>query len=334
METVQVGVVDYPGAQQSAILGLIDLFETAGRLAEERGGSLARLRPLRVDSNALRRAPRSALAAVILPPCLGALPSAEATRPLRVWLLRRHASGTRLCSVCAGAFLLAETGLLDGRGATTHWALADAFTQRFPAVRLDTARLIVDEGDVVTAGGVMAWTDLGLRLIERWLGPAVMLATARMFLVDPAGREQRYYNDFAPRLAHGDAPVLRVQQWLATKYADPVSVPQLAGVAVLGERTFLRRFQAATGQTPSHYLQVLRVTQARELLELSSASVDTVATRVGYEDPSAFRKLFQRVVGLGPGEYRKRFALGRAGSAELARRSLRLAAPGRERPEG
>jgi transcriptional regulator GlxA family with amidase domain len=210
--------------------------------------------------------------------------------------------------VCAGAFLLAETGLLAGRPATTHWALREAFAARFPEVRLDTDRLIVDDGDLITAGGVMAWVDLGLRLIERYLGPSVMLATARFFLVDPGGREQRFYSPFAPVLTHGDAAVLKVQRWLQVRGGDRVSLEAMARKAALGERTFLRRFQKATGLTPIVYVQHLRVGKARELLEASDHSIDEIAWQVGYEDTGAFRKVFQRVMGLTPGEYRRRFS--------------------------
>ncbi len=308
-----IGILHYTGAQLAAIHGLRDLFETAARLAGARG---AAARELRVQVLALHgdEPPPAGtpLAALILPPRLDGEPTAAEAAALAPWIRARHREGTRVCSVCAGAFLLAASGLLDGRAATTHWTLAERFAMRFPEVRLDIAKLLIDDGDLLTAGGVMAWTDLGLRLIEQLLGPAVMLATARMFLIDPGEREQRYYSSAAPRLAHGDAAVLRAQQWLAAHFTEPVLMPQLAALAGLGERTFLRRFRAAAGDTPTGYLQQLRVARARELLELSDRPVDAVAWQVGYEDTSAFRRVFQRVVGLAPGAYRQRFAVRQA----------------------
>jgi transcriptional regulator GlxA family with amidase domain len=228
------------------------------------------------------------------------------------WLRTRHSEGALLCSVCVGAFILAETGLLAGRPATTHWALREAFTARFPDVALDTDRLLVDDGDIVTAGGLMAWVDLGLHLVERFLGPVTTLATARYFLIDPGGREQRFYQTFAPTLTHGDASILRAQHHLQAKSAAKVTVPEMAARAGLGERTFQRRFQRATGLKPTEYLQHVRVAKSRVLLERSVDAVDAIAWSVGYEDSGAFRKIFFRVMGLSPAEYRRRFGLGKS----------------------
>lgn len=158
-------------------------------------------------------APQSgaSLAAVILPPTLEPPIESCLAQPWSAWLRDCHERGAILGSVCAGAFLLAESGLLSGRNATTHWAYAEQFRQRFPDVCLDTDQLVIDDGDVITAGGAMAWTDLGLRLIDRFLGTSVMIETARMLLIDPPGREQRYYSVFSPRLKHGDSAILKVQ---------------------------------------------------------------------------------------------------------------------------
>jgi transcriptional regulator GlxA family with amidase domain len=139
-----------------------------------------------------------------------------------------------------------------------------------------------------------------------------MLATARMFLVDSGGREQRYYSCFAPQLTHGDGAILKVQHWLQIRCTEKVSLPRMAAEAGLGERTFLRRFHKATGLKPAQYLQQLRIGKARDLLELEALAIEEIAWRVGYEDAGAFRKLFRRVMGLSPGEYRRRFAVTRS----------------------
>lgn len=307
-KAVRIAVLAYPGAQRASVHGLVDLFETAARLAAASPVALPDLQVQTFSPEECRGRRGSGLAAAILPPRLTGTITKEEAAPLLPWLRARHREGTSLCSVCAGAFLLASTGLLDGRKATTHWALAGAFAAAYPRVRLDADRMLIDEGDVMTAGGVMAWIDLGLRLVERFLTPALMLQTARMFLVDPPGREQSPYAPHTPATAHGDGAVLRAQHWLTERYAGEISMPRLAAASGLGERTLLRRFKAATGDTPTLYLQRLRVGRARELLELSSKPVDDVAWQVGYGDPGAFRKVFQRVVGITPGEYRRRFA--------------------------
>jgi len=304
-KSLLICILRYAGAQAAAVHGLVDLFEAANRLRGARSPQLE----IRVlgDAEGLRE-DREPLAALILPPSLGSGDPEFRGSPWIPWILRCHRSGTLLCSVCAGAFLLAETGLLAGRPATTHWALREAFSRRYPEVLLDTDKLVIEDGDLMTAGGLMAWVDLGLRLIERFLGPTVMLDTARFFLVDPGGREQRFYSTFSPVLTHGDRAVLKAQRWLQGRSGERVTLAEMALRAGLGERTFLRRFQKSTGLTPIEYVQHLRVGKARALLESSDLSIDELAWRVGYEDTGAFRRVFQRILGLSPGEYRRRFS--------------------------
>lgn len=318
---IEIGLLLYPEAQQAAVLGLSDLFAIAGGFAAARRQQSASplhishwrpcsagLQPTRVPHGESPCPGR--LAALVAPPTLSEPIGPEAAAGWVDWLRGHHANGVVLGSVCAGAFLLGETGLLEGRKVTTHWIYADRFQSRFPRALLDADRLVVDDGDIITAGGIMAWTDLGLRLVDRFLGPAVMIETARMLLVDPQGREQRYYSAFSPKLAHGDAAVLKVQHWLQATDAKEVALPTLAGMARLEERTFLRRFQKATGMTTTEYCQRLRVGRARELLHFGRTSIDRIAWEVGYCDPGTFRKVFKRIVGLSPSEYRRRFGAG------------------------
>ena len=164
----------------------------------------------------------------------------------------------------------------------------------------------------------MAWTDLGMRIVDRLLGPTVMVQTGKFLLIDPAGREQRHYSSFAPRLTHGDEAILKVQHWLQSKEGRAVSAGEMARVAGLEDRTFLRRFKAATGLKPIEYAQHLRVGKARELLEFTRRSVDQIAWSVGYEDPAAFRRVFQRVAGLTPAEYRHKFGASSASEQAAA----------------
>jgi len=313
----EIGLLLYPGAQTAAINGLTDLFTVANRLSAERGGEASRA--LRIshwqsdgesgqlervfDTHQIGHAP---LAAVIVPPSLDSEPGGDAFASHVRWITAQHARGAVLCSICSGSFLLAGAGLLNGRTATTHWTHADRLAARFPQVRVDRDKLILDDGDIITAGGVIAWVDLGLRLICRWLGPSVMLATARFFVVD-AGREQRFYCRFAPRLHHGDGAILRTQHWLQLNYAGSLTVAALAACAKLGERTFLRRFRQATGLKPIEYVRHLRMDKAREALEFSALGINEIAWAVGYEDQGAFRKVFRRILGLSPGEYRRHF---------------------------
>jgi transcriptional regulator GlxA family with amidase domain len=316
----EIGILAYPDSQLAAIYGLTDLFVEASRISQELGGTTTQtlrvthwqiaLDGTQVECGLDTHAGRPPSPTVLIaPPSLKAPLSPEASRELASWLRDRHAEGATLCSICAGAFLLAETGLLRNRRATTHWSHAEELTRRFPEIRIDAERLIIDDGDIVTAGGVMAWMDLGLRLVDRFLGPAVMLATARYFLIDPAGREQRFYGSFTPRLRHGDEAVLKVQHWLQREGGRGVNLAAMAAYAGLEERTFLRRFRKATEFNPTEYCRRLRVGKAREMLELTGRTIDQVAWDVGYQNGGSFRKAFQKVMGLKPGDYRKRFAV-------------------------
>lgn len=310
---IDIGLLLYPAAQISAVLGLVDLFmiaDAAARRQSEPDVPCLCVGQWRFEAGDRVPIPPdcgSGSDVLIIPPTLSPPISPEAARSIAHWLRERHAQGCILASICGGAFLLAETGLLDERSATTHWVYAEEFSRRFPRVKVDTDRLIIDDGDILTAGGLMSWTDVGLKLVDRFLGPSVMLETAQMLLVDPPGREQRYYSTFIPRLNHGDVAILNVQHWLQATGAKQAGLARLAEQAGLEERTFLRRFQKATGLTSTDYAQRVRIGRARERLQFGTLSVDAIAWEVGYADPATFRKVFRRIVGLTPSVYRQRF---------------------------
>lgn len=318
----QIGLLIYPDCQLAAVHGLTDLFRIAGEWGEDRDTSGGPAPFIRITHwTASEEAGKvectwdshpghaHRLSHVIAPPSI-VMP--ERMRPMpacSAWMKDRHKDGCTLASVCAGAFVLAETGLLEGRRATTHWAFAPLLAERFPQIQVAEARMVLDDGDVMTAGGILAWTDLGLTLVERLLGPSVMLATARFLLIDPPRLNQKPFALFLPRFDHGDAAVRRAQHQIHARPEQAPSVGDLAGIAGLSERTFLRRFSKATGYRPVEYVQQVRVAKARKALELTNTSVDRIAWSVGYTDPAAFRKVFLRITGLSPGPYRRRFSI-------------------------
>lgn len=301
---IDIALLEYPGAQEAALLGLADLFEIANQ------PDRPQLRVTRWRADGDRLLPDSDVgvpAVMVIPSGKQGPVAAEVARPIASALRQLHAAGTTLASVCVGAFIMGETGLLDGRSATTHWGAADAFRSRFPKVNLEIDRLVIDDGDIMTAGGMMAWTELGLKLVDRYLGTTAMMNTVGTLLIDPPGREQRYYSSFVPILNHGDAAVLAVQHWLHADFADSISLTGMANQAGLEERTFLRRFRKATHMTATEYLRRFRVHKAREMLQFGADAVEAIAWAVGYSDTSAFRKVFLQTVGLSPSEYRRRF---------------------------
>ena len=303
MKTVDVALMLYANCQMASVHGLGDLFSVANQYASDHGGTV-RIRSYHWSPETDEgQRPEY----VIVPGRMTAPMAKDEAGQSTAWLRDCHAHGATITSVCGGAFVLGHSGLLEGRRATTHWFYGDAFKTAFPSTTLMPGDILIEDGDIITAAGMMAWTDLGLRLVYRILGPTVMADTAKFLLVDPAGREQRHYSRFAPNLTHGDKAILKVQHWLQGRAGKEVSVEAMSAEAGLETRTFLRRFQKATGVRPTEYVQDLRVALAREKLEFSRDTVEQIAWDVGYKDPAAFRRVFQRITGLGVGAYRERF---------------------------
>lgn len=167
---------------------------------------------------------------------------------------------------------------------------------------------MVDEGDVVTAGGISAWMDLTLALVGRFFGGATAVALSKYFLLDAASRQQSHFSCFVPILDHKDGLVLTVQHKLEKHFSAPLTVTEMAAWVHISPRTLQRRFQTATGVSPIRYLQKLRLGKAQEKLESSRQSLEEIAAAVGYEDISSFRQLFRRQFGLSPSKYRQRFS--------------------------
>jgi transcriptional regulator GlxA family with amidase domain len=227
------------------------------------------------------------------------------------WLQAAYRRGSDVASACTGAFALAAAGLLDGRTATTHWAFQSLLAERHPRVRLVPQAILVDQGRIVTAGGATSFVNLAHFLVERLLGPEIARAASQMFLIDPNKAPQGAYAVFSSQKLHGDEPIVRAQARIEGDPAAAVSIDDLARSVALSRRTFARRFRSATGNTPLEYVQRVRVEAAKRALE-AGKSVADVAARVGYGDPVAFRKVFARLTGLTPADYRSRYGPRRA----------------------
>lgn len=228
------------------------------------------------------------------------------------WLTDMHARGAMLCSACSGVLVLAETGLLDGREATIHWAYARTFSRHFPKVRLRLEKVLVATGDrqqFVMSGASASWHDLVLYLIARHVGPAAAQAIAKFMLLQWHADGQGPYVVFEAPTDHGDAAVLDAQKWLDGHFSVAAPVEEVVRRSGLPERSFKRRFTKATGYAPIAYVQHLRVEEAKRRLERTETPIDEISWNVGYEDPAFFRRLFKRTTRITPGAYRRKFQL-------------------------
>jgi transcriptional regulator GlxA family with amidase domain len=228
------------------------------------------------------------------------------------WIHKMHDRGAMLCSACTGIFLLAETGLLDGKDATVHFEYARAFAATYPTVRIHPERVLMISGlreELVSSGASMSWHDMVLHLIARYAGPTAAQEVARQFALQWHHDGLTPYIVFEGRTDHGDGDIQSAQQWLNDSFAVANPVEEMIKRSKLAERTFKRRFTKATGLAPIAYVQRLRIENAKRRLECADASVDEISWQVGYEDSAFFRRLFKRMTGLAPGAYRKRFRI-------------------------
>jgi transcriptional regulator GlxA family with amidase domain len=227
------------------------------------------------------------------------------------WLTTLHGDGVLLTSVCSGALVLAEAGLLDGREAASHWAYAELFARIYPRARLRRDSILclsAEAQGIVTAGGVTSWQELALYLIARFCGAPAARETAKVHLL--AGHEggQLPFAAANRSISGSDRIIARCQEWIALHYEEPNPVQRMAEIAGLNTRTFARRFRAATGHSPIDYVQHLRIEEAKQMLETTAGPIDDLSILVGYVDPAAFRRTFRKLAGTTPAEYRRRFA--------------------------
>lgn len=232
----------------------------------------------------------------------------EGIEAISTWLNGCHRQGTAIASFCTGSFVLAQSGLLAGKVATTHWRSAELFKRAFPHIQLNSEELIVDNGSIICSGGSMSYIDLSLYLIEREVSREIASDTAKLLVFDPVREKQSQYTSFSAQKDHNDQAILSAQEWLESHFKEKIVIDEIAARVALTPRTFKRRFKQATQETPLSYLQRIRIEYAKGKLERSTQSINNIMWSSGYEDLSSFRQLFKRYTGLTPKEYRYKFA--------------------------
>ena len=225
------------------------------------------------------------------------------------WIRYHYDRGAHVASICTGVFLLAETGLLDGKSATLHWGFADMFRKRYPQVKLSQDQMYIDHGRLYCSAGVNAGLDLSLYLVGKFCGRQAAVESAKSMVLDLNRVSQAPYERLLFRKDHGDLLVVRIQEWIEQHNTEPIDYEWLAQEFGLSRRSMERRFKKSLGVTPLGYLQKIRVERAKLLLEQGTQTFSEITYLVGYEDIPFFRKIFVRLTGLRPNEYQRRFTV-------------------------
>lgn len=274
------------------------------RFASATGGRVRTSAGLEILCEPLAEVPLDEVHTLVAPGGVGL--EAGGPRDLVDWL-RRHGPGIpRVCSVCTGAFLLAESGILDGRRATTHWRSVPEFQRRYPRVRVDFGPIFVRDGDLWTSAGVSAGIDLALHILEADQGRSAAMEVAKTLVVffrRPGGQQQ--FSMPMELQSRSDRGFSALIDWVAGNLGADLSVPVLANRMAMSQRTFARRFQAAFGDTPRRVVDGLRVEAAKRLLEDEAVPLKRIAAACGFADEQALRRVFLRRTGTNPTDYRR-----------------------------
>ncbi len=223
------------------------------------------------------------------------------------WLVEQYKNGAEIASICTGAFLLASTGLLDGKSCSTHWSAVDDLRRMFPQVNLKADRLITDEHGIYTNGGAYSFLNLIIYLIEKYYDRQTAIFCSKVFQIEPDRNNQSAFTMFTGQKLHGDDMVKEVQAYMESNLHEKISAEQLSSKFAVGRRNFDRRFIKATGNTPIEYSQRVKIEAAKKALENSRKTINEIMYEVGYADVKAFREVFKKITGMSPIEYKERY---------------------------
>lgn len=228
-------------------------------------------------------------------------------KPLLDWVVKQHHKGAAVASLCIGAFLLAGTGLLNGRKCATHWEFAGRFRDMFPEVELVEDKIMTDDNGIYSSGGAYSWLNLILYLVEKYAGRAIAVRCAKGFQVDIDRNSQSPFIIFKGQRSHQDEAVQQVQDYIEKHIDEKISVDELASLVAVGRRNLERRFKKATSNTVVEYMQRVKIEAVKKSLESSRLGVSEAMDKVGYSDPKTFRVVFKKVTGLSPIQYRNKY---------------------------
>lgn len=223
------------------------------------------------------------------------------------WVMRNYRNGCEIASMCSGAFMLASTGLLDGKKCSTHWCFADVFKKKFPKVDLQVEKLITDEHRIYTNGGGYSFLNLMIYLVEKYYDRQTAIYCSKIFQIEMDRQSQSAFVIFTGQKQHGDEMIKKAQEYIESKIHEKISVETLSSKFAVGRRSFDRRFIKATGNTPVEYTQRVKIESAKKAFETTRKTIYEVMYEVGYSDTKAFREVFRKITGMSPLEYRGRY---------------------------
>lgn len=245
---------------------------------------------------------------VIIPALHGDIAkSLELNKDLVPWVLKQYRQGAEVASLCTGAFLLAATGLLNGKDCATHWVHADDFREMFPEANLLRDEIMTCQNGLYTSGAAYSYLNLLLYLVEKYAGRDMMVLISKMFAIDTGRQRQSHFIIFQGYKYHKDDNILRAQEFIENHYQQRITVDQLALLVSLGRRSFERRFKMATSNSVVEYIQRVKVEAAKKLLEDGGKNVNEVMYDIGYNDNKTFRDVFKKMTGMSPLDYRTRY---------------------------
>jgi len=316
---ITVAIVNLPNALTSSLVGMQDVFHIANQFCigseEHRFFDIVFVHIDDAVQNfhssvvfKSKRAERSqTFDIVIIPPIIDDSNGIDVPPLLSEWLHHMYAKGSYICSVCVGAYVLAKAQLLDNKKATTHWIVEEQMEKEFPLIKLDVDKIIIEDQNIITAGGVSAYIDLALYLIRKFISIETAYQCANYLVVDAGRTSQKHYKNLAGAYTGEETDLKDLLMWIDRNIHYPITLADLAKQLHVSERTLMRRFAKEIGVLPTRYLQNIRVQKAKELIINSNRSFEHITFDVGYEDISSFRRLFKKMTGLSPGEYRNIF---------------------------
>lgn len=246
---------------------------------------------------------------LIIPPTFGDTSKGiQANAEAIPYFKKLHAKGSSLASLCIGAFLLAETGLLNGKKCSTHWAYINEFKEKYPDVDIEDGAIITEHDNIYSSGGASSLWNLILYLVEKFANRETAIMISKYFALDIGRDSQSQFAIFRGQRNHGDADIQKVQDYIEKNYENKITIETLTKLINTGRRTFERRFKEATNNTPIEYIQRVRIEAAKIFFEASRKNVTEIMFDVGYTDTKAFRDIFKKITGLTPIEYRNKFA--------------------------